>query len=86
MEQQQAFAEVPFERYRKPTRRCTAPDLLDTVVAISDPTCGSPRSTIIVPEPMLCAVCSRPPGALSDGRSPSCSHAAADGLRKSRRT
>lgn len=66
--------------------RCTAPDFLDTSIAILDPTCGSPRSTIIVPEPMLCALFSRPPSDLPDGLSPPCAHAAADGLRKSRRT
>ncbi|MBX3350073.1 MAG: TonB-dependent receptor [Nitrospira sp.] len=66
--------------------KCTAPDFLDTSIAILDPTCGSPRSTIIVPEPMLCALFSRPPSDLPDGLSPPCAHAAADGLRKSRRT
>lgn len=65
---------------------CTAPDFLDTSIAILDPTCGSPRSTIVVPEPMLCALFSRPPSDLPDGLSPPCAHAAADGLRKSRRT
>ena len=69
-----------------PWINCTAPDFLDTSIAILDPTCGSPRSTIVVPEPMLCALFSRLPSDLPDGLSPPCAHAAADGLRKSRRT
>lgn len=66
--------------------RCTAPDFLDTVIAILDLTSGSRRSEIVAPGPTVCVECSRPPVGLPDSLMHLRHHAAVGIAMRSQRT